>query len=240
MKLIRQRCFLLLLVAIIGFLPLMAYANSMEPPSLVIIIPGHYEGLSVELVYEDGTAFASTKTWPTETQHWFYANFNEDQNKETKLHVEWQQGNYTLQLPKDREAYHMTYTLDMEKGLLVEGKTLFRSILLVGARVILTLVIEGAIFWLMGFRTKKSLMIFLSVNFITQTALNIFINSFNVASSYPIIGLVFGEFWVFIVEIIVLTVLLQEHTKVRRAGYAFFANAASLVLGGYLLTWLPL
>jgi len=218
--------------------PMIAVANSMEPPGLVLIVPGNYDDLDVEILYEGDRVHTSPKEWPMETQYWFF-NYGGYQNKlASTIHVQWEGNDRSFALPAS-ERYHVTYTVDLKNNELIKGKTLMRSMILVGSRVLLTLLIEGLVFWLIGFRRLKSWLVFLGMNLISQVCLNLYINSLDVAASYPMFALVFGEFWVFLVEIILCLILIREHSKGRRIGYAILANGASLVLGGFLLTWLP-
>lgn len=227
------------MMAVFLLAPMMVVANSMEPPGLVLIIPGNHKPLEVAIIYEETTIQGTMKYWPFESQSWFGYWDGYSYEEEGMLHVRWSEGEMTLAMPSDRFMYHTTYTLDLKTGQLTEGKSLSRSMGLVGARVILTLLIEGLVFFLLGFRTKKSWVLFLVINLVTQTALNIYINTLEVAATYPIFALVFGELWVFFIEILLFTLVIKEHNKGRRLGHAFLANAASLILGGYLLTWLP-
>ena len=54
------------------------------------------------------------------------------------------------------------------------------------------------------------------------------------------IGLVFAEVFVLISELILFNLLVKEHTVARRNLYVALANFASLILGGYLIAWLPI
>lgn len=220
--------------------PAMVFANSMEPPGVVVIVEGRPEGLDVWLDYEGGGIVeGQQKVWPCEVQYWFYHHAGFDAAKEAVLHVE-AEGIDRQYLLDELTDYRSTFTVRLDEAALIPGKTLLRSVLLVGIRVLLTLAIEGLVFLLMGFRSRRSWRIFLLVNLATQTALNIYINSMNVAAGYPVLfGLVFGEFWIFIAEGIALPLLLREKGRLRRLAFAVLANAASLVLGGYLMTWLP-
>lgn len=102
-----------------------------------------------------------------------------------------------------------------------------------------TLVIEGVILWLFKFRQKRTWLIFLLVNFVTQLGLHLLCNSLSsvpFADSYDSVGyyvlsLLIPEFLIFIVEAISYGVLIKEETSGRRVGCAACANAASFLLG---------
>lgn len=109
-------------------------------------------------------------------------------------------------------------------------------------RVTLTLLIEGMVLYLMGYRQRKSWLIFLLVNLITQGGLNLMLNRTDLLSSgvYWMLGYGFMELLIFGIEAITYALLLREKGTGRATAAAFTANAASLVLGGFLLSQLPI
>ena len=104
-----------------------------------------------------------------------------------------------------------------------------------------TLVIEGLVFYLFGFRTRRSWLTFLGVNAATQIALHLICD----AIGMPILQAAF--FWMFYlfllvpelviwgVEAAAYAALLPEHSRGRRVGCAFAANILS-----YAVSYLPL
>lgn len=113
------------------------------------------------------------------------------------------------------------------------------------SRVVLTIAIELAIAWLIGWRTRRSVHILLWTNVVTQLGLNIALNVINylegsLAFAFSFFGL---ELIVFVVEGIVYQYLLSYKSKMAKTWqvwlYAFGANAASLLLGFKLAQWIP-
>ena len=220
--------------------PLVVSANSAEPPGIVVILEGSPIETDAWMMYDDKKISGQRIDYLFEAQFWYKAYFSEEKPETFTLNVVSGNGqiySYDLDI---KGHYRNTYTVNMKNMEITSGKSLSRSILLIFSRVILTLLIEGLIFYLFGFRQKKSWVIFLAINLMTQIGLNIYINSVDVAASYPIIIYLFGEFWVFFAEIIVFSVLVKERKLLKRIAYAFIANMVSLIAGGYLLTWLPL
>ena len=103
----------------------------------------------------------------------------------------------------------------------------------------MTLAIEAIIFWLFGFRNKKSWIAFLIINIITQGALNIWLNGSAPLASYLFFSLIFMEFFVIIAEIIGFLAILKERGRGRTLLYVIAANLLSLLAGGYIITVLP-
>jgi len=137
-------------------------------------------------------------------------------------------------------SYNNILTLNMKQQTLTPGKPLLFTITLPAMRIILTLAIESLVFFLFGYRSKRSWVVFFVANAITLAFINIwFIGSFAPLESYATLSLMFGEFLVFIFEMIAFSVFVNEHSRWRTAGYVLAANFLSWIVGGYLITILP-
>ena len=103
-----------------------------------------------------------------------------------------------------------------------------------------TLIIEGVLLWLFGFRARRDWLVFLIVNLATQAGLHLWIGSGAMAAgSHPLyyLVLIVAEVPILLVEMLAYMFLLKEHGKARRALYALCANAASYALGYFPLHW---
>lgn len=145
---------------------------------------------------------------------------------------------YQITIEKPLKAYNNIYTLNLKNQTLTPGKLLSRSIFLVLMRLILTLIIEAIVFWIFGFRSRESWVAFLIINIITQGALNIWINGFTPLESYLILTLVFAEILVFIAQFKAFLAFVKEY-RLRTVFYVLTANLLSLMVGGYIITVLP-
>ena len=155
------------------------------------------------------------------------------------LIVESREGNFECDLPFDTfQKYNNILTLNMKTESLIAGQFPLRVPILIALRVLLTLLIEGAIFILFGYRQKRSWLAFFIINILTQTGLNAMITGPGIGS-YWMLGFIFLETIILIVEIIAFINILKEHKRGRAAIYAVAANLASLILGGLLITYLP-
>ena len=110
-----------------------------------------------------------------------------------------------------------------------------------------TLAIEGIILWLFKFRQKRTWLIFLLVNFVTQLGLHLYCNLFQRAAIAESYANPFFYFFTFLIpEIIILLVEMCAYSyflKIqdpdgRCVTYAACANAASFVLGYFPVHWL--
>ena len=81
---------------------------------------------------------------------------------------------------------------------------------------------------------------FLAINLVTQGVLNIFLNSRgSLMPSYLIFSLIIGEVFVFAAEMIAFPIFIEEHKKSRILIYVFIANLINLIVGGYIISVLP-
>jgi hypothetical protein len=224
---------------ILSILPTAAYANSAEPPSLVILINNPPRDLSIVLVSKENQPTATFRRAAWEGYYVFYSRDMRDISKYTfKVTTNGDSFEYTLDAPL--QNYNNVFTLDLSSRKLTPGTYPFRTALLVSIRLLLTLLFEGIIFWLFGFRQKSSWLIFLIINLITQGLLNIGLNSGgSLMPSYLIFSLIFGEFFVFTAEMISFPLFIKEHKKSHSLSYAFIANLVSLIAGSVIITILP-
>ncbi|AEG59715.1 hypothetical protein [Desulforamulus ruminis] len=231
---------LIMIFAACCFFPTITYANSAEPPALIVIMKNAPEDVSVAIISAETLQEGEKSKTAWETSYAFY-NRDIGSNKEIKIKVSGNGTSYDQIIGKQYlTGYNSIVTLDFSAQTITAGKLLSRSILLVTLRVFFTLAIEGVIFFLFGFRDKNSWLAFLIINLLTQGILNVVLNGASPFASYLILNLILMEFWVFITEIIGVLVFIKEHGKFRRLSYVLVANFASLVLGGYLITVLPI
>lgn len=232
--------FLFLLgVNITGFTGELSFANSAEPPALIIVVPGATDDLTVYIEGTSGLLEGRKVHYFTETQFMFYKN--EIPSTDTqKITVKSKDQQFELSIEEGMNRYRSVYTIDTFRQTIIKGTTTGREAILVGARVGLTLIIEGAIFWLFGFRNRRSWLMFILINLFTQGILNLWLGLQPMAQTYLIFSLVFAEVFVLIGELFLFNAFVKEHTVARRNIYVALANFASLILGGYLITWLPI
>ncbi len=223
-----------------------AYANSAEPPSFTVIVSNPPEDLSVSLQYADERTTEAIvlkkeqKAWETYYRFFYHMSPVENDSLDgAVLTIQSSEKSFQCLVPAATfSTYNNLLTLNLETESLTVGQPSLRVPLLVAMRIILTLVIEGAIFFLFGYRKKASWLTFLAVNIVTQGALNAMLTGPSMGSYWGL-GFILGEVMVLAVELITFIYFLKEFGKRRAALYTVAANAASLVLGGLLITYLP-
>lgn len=244
----------LLLASLALLLPLLAlpaWGNSAEPPCFTVLVIDPPEGLTITLVSPDNESqeplelTRDDRAWESYYRFYYWQDDSEQgaSAEGAALSVSYGGTSFTLALPDLSDQYYNNLlTLDIAGQTLTDDAPAWRTPLLVALRVLSTLVIEGVVFFLFGFRARRSWLVFLGVNLATQLLLNWSITgSFSTltTSGYWWFLYVFGEVLVFAAETVAFGVLLKEKGQGRAVGCALTANAASLVLGGLLLTYLP-
>lgn len=226
----------LLIIIISCVITPVSYANAAEPPSILIIVPNAPTDLEISIGPDNIKAHRTDKV--IESYFTFYRYDLKTADYTLQVTTGGQTFEITLNAPLN--SYNNIFTLDLKGQTLTPGKSLSREISLPSLRIILTLIIEAAVFYLFGYRKKKSWLIFLVVNLITQGVLNVWLSSsITPLESYIIFSLIFGEILVFIVEMIAFLIFINEHSRLETALYVIVANVASLFAGGYLITHLP-
>ena len=217
----------------------LALANAAEPPGLTVIVNNPPEGLTLTLKFGSGESAALVpehRFWEGQYRFFYGSIPGSKQLKDAMLTVEWQHGTAEFPIPKEYLGYDKQVTLDIKNTQLIQGQKPWRVPLLTAMRIILTLIIEGAVFFAFGYRTKQSIKLVLLTNLISQTALNIL---FIGADGYWMLMYIFVEIAVFTLESLIYKDWLVEHGKKRAVLYALIANAASLILGGWMISSLP-
>lgn len=248
MRISKTTLFLLIIsISICLLYPITASANSAEPPSFTVIVINPPDDLSLSLLFSDDTTTepiilnTEKKAWET-YYRFFYHSYpgGHESAKGAALVVNYSNENFQCELPWDSfKTYNNIVTLDIAKQATISGQPVWRIPILVTMRVILTLLIESVIFFLFGFRNKKSWIAFFIINLITQGTLNALLTG-PLIGSYWLFGFIAIEAIVFVAEMILFACVLNEYSKRRAVFYAFTANAASLLLGGVLISYLPI
>jgi len=220
-----------------------ALANSAEPPGITVIVTNPPDDLTLTLRLRNG----DTAPLEREDRAWeswfrfFYHSIPQSHDQLGKSTLLAETGGVMTEyaLPTDTFGrYNNLLTLDIDEGTVMVGARPMRTPFLITLRVILTLLIEGAVFWLFGYRQRRSWLLFLIANLITQGLLNMAFTGPHIGG-YWLFGFILGEILVFAAEMTAFPLLLREHKKSRAILYAAAANLLSLALGGWLIASLP-
>jgi hypothetical protein len=235
-------CFLSV-IFIVQILIFTVHANAAEPPGLTVIVQSPPDDLVISIRFTGETIQLQEQRRIGETYYRFFYDGRSSRLSfdDSMLVVSSSEKSFETMLPAEIFGlYNNLITLDFETENITIGRTLFRSVLLISMRVLLTLIVEGLIFLLFRYRKKLSWAVFIVVNLITQGALNIMLSGPDLLLSYWLISLVFAEIIIFIFEASVYVRMFKEHTKKRALCYALTANYASFALGWVFLSYLPI
>jgi len=234
----------LLLLGVIGMLillaiPINAFANAAEPPSLIILVKNPPADLKIVLLSDEMRPEANVRTVAWEGYYSFYSR---DLQKGGSFIFKITTGDESFEWSPDvpLAGYNNVFTLDLAERRITSGKYPFRAAMLVALRLLLTLLLEAVIFMLFKFKEKRSWIVFLVINVLTQGALNIWLNiEGSLMPAYLLIALVVGEVLVFAIEMVAFPLLIREHKTGRVFLYVFIANVVSFLAGGYAIMFLP-
>lgn len=236
----KKRLFALCIMILMLSIHCIALANAAEPPGLTVIVNNPPEGLklSLQLDSEDMVPLMAEHRFWEEQYKFYYHDFpgGKDQIKNAVLIVSGNGIDAQIPIPKEYFGYNKQITLGLKTGEIIQGQNPLRAPLLTAMRVLLTIIIEGALLFVFGYRARRSILLFLIVNLFTQTGLNIL---FVGARGYWFLLYVLVEVLIFIVETLIYRSRLTEHGKTRAILYGLAANAASLFLGGWMISSLP-
>jgi len=158
-----------------------------------------------------------------------------------KLIVRSSQYSYELPITRDPEMRvdKRLMTLDLKQGTLVYGEPGWRAPLSVAGRVLLTLLLEGFVFFLFGMRAKSSWLIFLITNLITHSLLSAFLaHPFEAKSDFFLT--VFISVWIVLVEAAIYYFTFKEiELSPKALLLALVANLVGFSLGVWIMPYFP-
>lgn len=231
--------FAMALVLIIFFAP-RVYANSAGSPSMVIWSVNAPPDTELVFNYGDGSDRTVEKSLRLWEKVWF---LYEPEGVPQILTVRSAKKSFNITLPEEKSSgsFERVYTLDFEAETLTPKVSPLRAPLYMLLRVMFTLILECGFYYLVGYRQKRSYIIFITVNLITQMFVNFVINggSLDIFYSYTLLVYIGMELLVFIFEMIVLPLTVKEKKAGWTLLWTFTANNISMFIGGIALLFVP-
>ncbi len=223
-----------------------AFANSAEPPGFIILCNDLPEDAQITLIIPnaqeddgwEGSQRRVDKLWETQYRLWIgpYSNALEG----AYIQVISSEKSFNCPLPGGPDyAYNTVLTLDYAAQTLTLGQNPWRQVWLTAIRVVMTLLVEGLVLWVFEFREKRTWIVFLALNLLTQGWLNTVINTHAFGNGYWMLILYGMEAVIFIAEAVLFALLAKEKRGAVRVYSTLAANFASLVLGLILINQLP-
>jgi hypothetical protein len=222
----------------------MCFANSGEPASVTIITKNDPVDLEISFLIDDIVFKAEKKVKHNEAYFYYYNSLLdfEAYGKVSRVYVKSEEKSFEIDISNRRLGYSEVFTLDFDDETLNYGKSPFRSLKLVLIRVTMTLLIEGLVFYLWGYRDKKSWIYFILINLVTQGYLNIMINlQLPVGGEYMVrVILIFEELKILVMEWLFMLLLIKENKRLKLILFVFVANLISLLAGLMIIPALPI
>ena len=224
-------------------LPQPVSANSAAPPNLTIIVTGAPEDLVLSMEnkgndYDIKYLEKHNRVWER-CYRIYLAEWGEDVAGYTLI-ASGGGKEIRCEIPKGAGyGYEDLLMLDFAAGTLTLGQPAWRKPLLVTLRVMLTLLLEGLVFFLIGYRKPVSWVIFAVINLLTQAWLNASIAQAAFSGGYWFLLFLLMEAGILIVESIAFPLTVKEKGKGMAVFHAIAANLLSLALGGWMLGSLP-
>lgn len=222
-------------------------ANSAEPPMVWVLIPGTYDHIDGVLVVDSIVIKGWVNENKTESYIRFYYGSIPDFNRQEEIDgsdavffITLDNKQYMIQADIRGSGYNDLYTFDVNNLRLIKGKTFARDATLVSLRLFSTLILEGLVFFIMGYRARRTWILFLMINLLTQGFLNILINSDRPENVYMLFVLMIAEVVIIVVEEAVLLFTVKEGKALKLFATILLANLLSLFLGGWFILNLPL
>ena len=243
----KKRLFICLFLCMALFLSIPAFANTTEPPNIILRVTGAPKDFTITLesgetdLADDPVFGIFHRCWETTYQYWMRSGEPEDW-KNLRLHAEAEGEVFDVSLPDEWiGGYANRLSLNWQTRELTSGDYPGRYALIVALRVVLTLLIEGIVFFLFGYRSRRSWIVFLCVNLATQAFLNCMLSNVLDYESYvPFLAFILSEIVIVIAECLAFPLLTREKRKGRAVLYALCANLLSLAAGGWMLSNLPI
>lgn len=248
-----RRSYLLIAVLaliIAAFLPFgAASADQLRTPGLLIFVINAPEDLKLFIQYRHSALpeplemQRTSRYWETYYNYYYQrmpGRFDEDFIG-AKLIVQSSQFSYELPISRDLEMRvdKRLMTLDLKQGTLVYGEPGWRAPLSVAGRIILTLVLEGAVFYLFGMRDKLSWIGFFILNLVIHSFLSGFLaRPIEVKGDFFM--LIFYMVGVILIEAAIYYFTFKEvELSPKALLLALIANLLGFSLGSWIMPHFP-
>jgi len=232
---------IVLLLLLAGLSPSVCLANSAQPPSIAIIVQNPPDDMEITLESNEDLRFSEFGRNDLLFGSVFTLYSPALKTGTYSIKVTTGGTTTSISLPAPVQAYNNLYTLSLGDMTVSTGKSVIRTITIVTLRVLSTLLIEGLIFFGFGFRQKRSWLIFLTVNLLTQGVLfGLMSTTEYPMNSYLILSLIFWEIIITVIELTLFMIFINEKRRWLTGIYVFIANLLSLYAGGWLLMLLPI
>ena len=132
------------------------------------------------------------------------------------------------------------FTLNWKTGVITTGLPRWRAAALAAMRILAGLLIELAVFFLYGFREKKTWVVLILVNLVTLGIWAWIVSGWLNALRQNLVWLILAAIMSFLGELAVILMLVDERDRNRTVSCLTVANGASLLAEILALSFLPM
>jgi len=204
-----------------------ASANSAGPPDLTVIVYDAPNDIDIKLRETDRIKEAHIKRKDDKCVFEFQGSYKD---YETLLVTA---GGESFEVACSGYGYEAAVILNLDDRTLTVCEPAIKTIPIIALRFLLTLIIEGAVFYLFGYRQKRSWKTFAIVNLITQSALNWVFMGYNTGPWPTFLAVIEYLIWQF--ETVAFVINVKEKRKVITGLYVLAANLASFIIGSVII-----
>ncbi len=255
MKNLRRSVSAFLAALLLLLLPVTARALSPDDPAFTVRVCFPPEGLSMSLEFAESVGqepivSQQDNRLGESCYRFFYRgvpmSWNSGLPQGTELVVETPEDGVLCRLPAESlVGFQSIYTLDLKELAIREGYPAYRDPLLVGARVAITLLLQVlTVFWL-GYRTRRSWIVFSGVLLFNHVFLNagVVAGASTLLTTYvgwALVAAVLAELFLFVIECAVLSLLLLELRERRAVLASALLNAIYPAVCAVFVFFLPM
>lgn len=232
-----------LAAALLALLPVTALALSPDDPAFTVRVCFPPRGLSLSLQFAEGVGqepivSEQDNRLGESCYRFFYKgvpiSWKSALPPGTELVAETPEDGVICRLSAESlTGFESIYTLDLQEQSIVEGVPGYRAPLLIGARVAATLLLQVLAVFLLGYRTRRSWLVFSAALLFNHVFINagVIVGASTLLASYVgwvLVAALLAELFLFVIEAAVFSLLILEHGERR-------AVLASAVLNGIFL-----
>lgn len=253
-----RRLLILLSALLLAVLAPATTAAALEPPCFLILTDPPPAAAEMSLHFPESIGQEpiplekDSRAWESYFRFHFQGvpmSWRDGMPEGTELWVEMGDDHFSCPIPEKRQPdYNTVFVLDWEERTLREGVPENRAGLLLAIRVGLSaavLLCQAGIFWLLGFRTKRSWLVFL----VSAIGISLLINLglvtggctlYDSYTGWAVTAVLLAEFFICILEPVAFSLLIWEKGSGRSAVGALVPNGFALAVTVLAICLLPM
>lgn len=217
-----------------------ARADSLPIPTITIAIRHPPKDLKVEFLLANGEWHLGSKRIDPWDTYFVYSDWELDKNMPTAIRASDAGQSIQLTLPQREGKYSSLYALNLEARTLTPDTLPPIAFTLALPRLAVTIVCEGIVFFLFGFRQKRSWFLYLGINVLTQGILNVILYNCRMDELGIALLISLMEAGIIGLETVIVVFAVREQNIARRIICPILANIVSYLAGFAVVGLFPM